>query len=180
MFVKKQNFVVAEGEGATVHPKAVDVEVTWSEPAIAAGSADADSDSVAVSLKVQPELKFPVNGAKGLQWTQSDAVHPFWFIQRTDTNEMEANADLVMQAFARVMACDFKAVPTTGAPVRPTTDTFSLTVPCIVNAGTISMGEEAESKWKPSENKRKHGAGTATVFDQLRQEEKKQRRAKPN
>ena len=120
-----------------------------------------------------------MKGAQGLVWTQSDAVHPFWFIQRTDKNEMEANADLVMQEFTHVMACDFKAVSTTGAPVRPTTDTFSLTVPCIVNTVAIEAAEEVILKWKPLENKRKQGAGPTTAFDQLRQQEKKQRRAKP-
>ena len=36
LLVKKQNSVVTEGEGVAVHPKAVDVKVTWSEPASAA------------------------------------------------------------------------------------------------------------------------------------------------
>ena len=88
LFLKKQSSVVTEDEGATIHPKAVGVVVTWWTSAIAVVNLEdeAGSKDVDVRLKVQPELKLPTKGAKGLEWTQSDAVHPFWFIQRADKN----------------------------------------------------------------------------------------------
>ena len=69
MFVKKQSSVVTEDEGATIHPKAVGVVVTWSESATAVVNVEneAGSSDVEVRLKVQPELKLPTNGAKGLE-----------------------------------------------------------------------------------------------------------------
>ena len=203
LFVKKQHSVVTEDEGASVHPKAVDVVVTWSESATAVVNVeDADGNSVkeqnsvvtegegatvhpkapdvAVRLKVQPELKFPVKGAKGLQWTQFDAVHPFWFIQRADKIEMEANADLVMQDFTHITACSYKAVTSGGAQVLPITDTFSVSVPFIVNTQAIAMGEEVILKWKPQESKRKHVAVAPNAFDQIRQQDRRERKAKTN
>ena len=174
LFVKKQNSVVTEDVGATIHPKAVSVVAKWSENA----DNEAGSRDVEVTLKVQPELKFPTNGAKGLEWTQSDAVHPFWFIQRTDKNEIEANADLVQQDLTHVMACSFKAVTSAAAKVSPTCSTCSLSVPFIVNTQPIEMGKEVILKWKEKDNKRKNDAAPTIAFDQILQQDKKQRRAK--
>jgi hypothetical protein len=174
LFVRKQNSVVTEDVGATIHPKAVSVVAKWSENA----DNEAGSRDVEVTLKVQPELKFPTNGAKGLEWTQSDAVHAFWFIQRTDKNEIEANADLVLQTLTHVMACSFDAVTTAAARVSPTCNTCSLSVPFIVNTQPIEMGKEVILKWKEKDNKRKNDAAPTIAFDQILQQDKKQRRAK--
>jgi hypothetical protein len=182
LFLKKQSSVVTEG--ATIHPKAVCVVVSWSESATAVVNVEdgAGSSDVEVRLNVHPELKLPTNGAKGLEWAQSDAVHPFWFIQRADKdkNEIEANADLVQQDLAHVVACSFSAVTSAAAKVPPTTNTFSLSVPFIVNTQAIEMGKEVILKWKPTENKRKivDGAADTTVFDQLHKQDKRQRKAK--
>ena len=180
LFFKKQSSVVTEDEGATIHPKAVDVVVTWSGSATATadGEHEADSSDVEVRLKVQPELKLPANGANGLKWTQSDAVHPFWFIQRTGKDESEANADLVQQDFTHVMACSFSAVTSAAAEVPPTTNTFSLSVPFLVNTQAIEVGKEVILKWKPTDNKKKHGVADTNAFDQILHKDKKQRRAK--
>ena len=182
LFFKKQSSVVTEDEGATIHPKKVGVVVSWSESATAVGKSEDEVDSrdVEVRLHVQPELKFPMNGAKGLEWTHSDTVHPFWFIQRADKNEIEANADLVQQDLTHVVACSFSAVTSATAKAAPTTNTFSLSVPFIVNTHAIEAGKEVILKWTPAFNKRKNGAADTTAFDQILQQDKKQRRAKAN
>ena len=158
LFFKKQSSVVTEDEGATIHPKAVGVVVTWSGSvtATADGENEAGSSDVEVRLKVQPELKLPANGANGLKWTQSDVVHLFWFIQRTGKDESEANADLVQQDFTHVMACCFKAVTSAAAEIRPSTNTFSLSVPFLVNTQAIEVGKEVILKWKPKEKPKAH------------------------
>ena len=154
--------------------------VTWSESATAVVNVENEANSidVEVRLKVQPELKCPTNGAKGFAWTQSDVVHLFWFIQRADKNEIEANTDLVQQVLTHVMACSFSAVTSSAAKVPPTTNTFSLSVPFIVNTQAIEMGKEVILKWKPTDNKRKHAAADTNAFDQIAQRDKRQRRAK--
>ena len=122
----------------------------------------------------------PTKGPKDLVWTQSDGVHSFWFIQRTDKNEIAANAHLVQQELAHVMACAFTAVTSAAAKIIPATNTFSLSVPFIVNTQAIAMGQEVILKWKPTDiNKRKVvAADTENAFDQFQQQDKKQRRAK--
>ena len=180
MFVKKQSSVVTEDEGATIHPKAVGVVVTWWRSAIAVVNLEdeAGSKDVDVRLKVQPELKLPTKGAKGLEWTQSDAVHPFWFIQRADKNHIEANAQIVQQDWTHVVACPFNAVTSAAATVPPTTNTFSLSMPFIVNTQAIEAGKEVILKWRPTDSKRETGAADTNAFDQILQQDKKQRRAK--
>jgi len=179
--LKKPSSVVMEDEGTTLHPKAVAAVVCWSEsrtPGVDVPK-DADSGDVDVRLRVQPELKLPTSGAKGLEWTQSDAVHPFWFIQRADKNDIEANAEIVQQDLTHVMACSFSAVTSGAAKVPPATHTYSLSVPFIVNTQTIEMGQEVILKWIPTVNKRKATVAADTnVFDQIVQQDRKQRRAK--
>ena len=175
MFLKKQSSVVTEDAGATIHPKAVGVVVTWSESATAVVNVENEANSVDVEvrLKVQPELKCPTNGAEGLAWTQSDAVHPFWLIQRADNNEIEANADLVQQDLTHVMTCSFSAVTSSAAKVPLTTNTFSLPVPLIVNTQAIEIGKDVILKWKPTENKKRHAAADTNAFDQIAKQDKK-------
>ena len=188
MFLKKPSSVVTEDEGGTLHPKAVAAVVSWSESANAVidvdeetspgdGETHGDVESQ-VRMRVQPELKLPTIGAKGLEWTQSDAVHPFWFIQRPDKDDTIANAQIVQQEWSHVAACAFKAVTSAAATVPPTTNTFSLSVPFIINTQAIEAGKEVILKWRPTDSQRKTGAADTNAFDQILQQDKKQRRAK--
>ena len=153
----------------SLHPNSVSVVVSWPPSASAVNDVKSDMGDVEVRLKVQPELKFPTNGPKGLEWTQSDVVHPFWFIQRADKNDIEANADLVQQDLAHVMACSFNAVTSAAVGVPPTTNTFSLSVPFIVNT-QVGMGKEVILKWKPTDNKKRNAAAD-NAFDQIAQQD---------
>ena len=134
---------------------------------------------IQVRMRVQPELKLPTKGAKGLEWAQSDAVHPFWFIQRTDKdkNEIEANADIFHQELNHVVACSFRAMTSAAVTIAPETNTFTVSVPFIRNTQTISAGEEVILNWKPP-SKRKTAAHAKNAFDQILQQDKKQRIAK--
>ena len=124
-------------------------------------------------------MKLPTGGPKALKWTQSNAVHPFWFIQRADNNDIEANADLVQQDLTHVMACDFNAVTSAAdAEVPPATNTFSLSVPSIVNTQAIEMGKEVILKWKPTDNNMRNAAADTNAFDHIAQQDTRQRRAK--
>ena len=67
------------------------------------------------SVYVQPEQKWLTKGEKGLDWTSSDAVHPYWFIKRTEKDETEANAHLIVQDVTHVLACSFSQLPPLGA-----------------------------------------------------------------
>ena len=149
LFLKKPSSVVTEDEGGTLHPKAVAAVVSWSESANAVANAEEEvcSSDVEVRLRVQPELKLPTKGAKGLDWTQSDAVHPFWFIQRTDKNEIEANADIFHPEFNHVVACSFDAVTLSAVHVPPEAHTFTVSVPFIRTTQTVEAGKEVILKW---------------------------------
>ena len=200
LFFKKQNSVVTEEGGGTIHPKAVDVQVIWPEevdvkaaelrgdggdksttpPAKPPQQTAIAETHVQVRLKVQPELKLPTSGAKGLDWTQSDAVHPFWFIQRTEKHEFESNADLTYQDVTHLTACSFTSVSCTAAQFDPTANTFAVSLPFIVNTKFISMGEEVILKWKrkDDQSKRKRDQPDTNAFDEIAKEDKRQRRAK--
>ena len=65
--------MVTAGDGVTVHPEAARAAVSW-----AATLSDHERDAgiegstiaQQVSVHVQPELKLPTKGEKGLDWTQ--------------------------------------------------------------------------------------------------------------
>ena len=181
LFFKKQSSMVTAGEGVTVHPKAVCAVVSW-----AATLSDCERDAgmegsavtVQVLVHVQPELTLPTKSKKGLNWTPTDAVHPYWFIKRTEKDETEANAHLIEQDVTHVMACSFKPLASDVAALAPFTSTFSVSLPCIVNMQTINAGVEVILKWKPPPEKRKNQAQEANAFDQIAQTDKKQRKAK--
>ena len=91
-----------------------------------------------VELIVQPECKLPSRDAKGeYQWSLSDAVHPFWCINRCNTEATTANAEVKRQDMTHVMACSFE-----GLSFALATDTFSVSLPCIVNTHAVSSGAE--------------------------------------
>ena len=117
-----------------------------------------------------------------MQWTPSDAVHPFWFIKRTEKDENEANSDLVLQEVTQVSACSLKSLSSEGAELAPFAETFSVSVPCIVNTLPIEMDKEVILKGKPKpKDKRKSGSAGSTeetAFDQLVVNDRKQRRVK--
>ena len=123
---KKQSSMVTAGEGLTVHPKAVCAVVSWTAPfsepereaAMKAGMGVAISANRSESVHVQPELKLPTKGEKGLDWTPSDAVHPYWFIKRTEKDESQANAHLVSQDVTHVMACSFQPLSSAGEVIN--------------------------------------------------------------
>ncbi len=62
-------------------------------------------------MSVQLELKLPTKGPKGLEWAQSDYVHPYWFIKRTEMDESEANAKLIGQQLNLVSRALSKRCP---------------------------------------------------------------------
>ena len=119
---------------------------------------------------------------KGLEWSPTDNVHPFWFIRRTekDGDEAKENADLVYQDLTHVMACSFKPLSSAVAELTPSTETFSVSVPCIVNTRPIEAGAEVVLKWRLQQrnDKRKNEGSEETAFDQLAHKAKTQARAK--
>ena len=137
-----------------------------------------EGSAVQVPVHVQPELKLPIKGEKGLDWTPTDAVHPYWLIKRTEKDETEANAHLIEQGVTHLMACSFKPLASAVAVLAPFTNTFSVSLPCIVNMRKIEAGGEVILKWKPPPEKRKNPAPETNAFDQIAQIDKKQRREK--
>ena len=110
--------------------------------------------------------------------TVSDAVHPFWFIKRTEKDESQANAHLVFQDVTHVMACSFQPLSSVVVALAPATDTFTVTLPCIANMQPTAFGCEVILKWEPPPEKRNHPATETNAFDHIAQNDKKQRRAK--
>ena len=125
------------------------------------------------SVHVQPELKLPTKGEKGLDWTSSDAAHPYWFIKRTEKDESQANAHLVFQDVTHVMACSFQPLSSAVAALAPATDTFTVTLPCIVNMQPIVAGGEVILKWKPPPEKRTNPATETNAFGHIAHDDNK-------
>ena len=183
LFFKKQSSVVTVGDGTPIHPKAVCAKVSWTAaPTVCEKEAGLECANTDVKVYVQPELKLPMKGDKGLEWAPSDNVHPFWFIRRTekDGDEAKENADLVYQDLTHVMACSFKPLSSAVAELTPSTETFSVSVPCIVNTRPIEAGAEVVLKWRLQQrnDKRKNEGSEETAFDQLAHKAKTQARAK--
>ena len=141
MFFKKQSSMVSAGDGVTVHPKAVCAVVSWAAPfsepereaAMKAGMGVAISANRSESVHVQPELKLPTKGEKGLDWTSWDVVHPYSFIKRIEKDDSQANGHLEYQGVTHVQACSFEPVSSVIAALAPATEPFSVSLPCIVN-----------------------------------------------
>ena len=183
LFFKKQSSVVTGCDGTPVHPKAVCAKVSWlATPTACEKDAGLECENTEVMVHVQPELKLPMKGDKGLEWAPSDNVHPFWFIRRTEKNEDEAqaNADLVYQDLTHVIACSFKPLSSAVAELTPSTETFSVSVPCIVNTRPIEAGAEVVLKWRLQQrnDKRKNEGSEETAFDQILHKAKSHFRAK--
>ena len=125
-------------------------------------------------------MSLPKNGPKGLEWTQSNAVHPFWFIQRADKDDIVANAQIVQQEWTHVTACAFKAVISGAATIPPITNTFSVSMPFIVNTHAIEAGQEVILQWRrpPSIKRKKGDAASTCALDQILQQDLKRRKAK--
>ena len=178
LFFKKQSSVVTGGDGSLLNHKAVSAKVSWTKaPTADQQAAGLEAEETAVTVHVQPELKLPTKGDQGLQWSPSDSVHPFWFIKRTERPEddLQANADLVHQDLTHVMACSFKPLSSAVAEIAPSTETFSVSVPCIVNTKPIEAGAEVVLKWRMQQRNVKRQMEPQTAFDQLSIRAKKAR-----
>ena len=173
--------MVTVGEGVNVHPKAVCAVVSWADTlsrVLAESSMNGVSENRTVAVHVQPELKLPTKGEKGWDWTLSDAVHPYWFIKRTDKDDSEANAHLVYQDVTHVQACSFEPLSSVVAALAPATEPFTVSLPCIVNMQKILAGGDVILKWKPHLGKRTNPTSETDAFVRIAQKEKKQRRGK--
>ena len=140
LFFKKHQSICVAAECTNRHPNAVTASVSWdsvvTEEEKLVGIEGNGQHTV--ELIVQPECKLPCRDAKGeYQWSLSDAVHPFWFINRCNTEATTANAEVKRQDMTHVMACSFE-----GLPFALATDTFSVSLPCIVNTHAVSLGAE--------------------------------------
>ena len=91
--------------------------------------------------------------------------------------ETKCNAKIEYEDWTHVAACSFRAVSSTVVTVLPATDTFSLSVPFIVNTQPIQAGKEVILTWTPTANKRKESSSTSeNAFDQILRKDKKERR----
>ena len=139
-------------------------------------------------IHVQPELKLPKEGDAGFVWDPRDAVHPFWFMRRSDTVQsqngsmvanasMLANASMVMETVTYVCATDYVQLKTAKAEVDALVSTYSVKLPFIVNTAPIKAGDEAIVKWESAPTVKKQKAATQqTAFDQIAGAQKKARR----
>ena len=90
-------------------------------------------------------------------------------------DETEANAHLIDQDVAHVMACSFKPLASAVAVLAPFTNTFSVSLPCIVNMQKIKAGGEVILKWEPPPEKRNNPAPETNAFDQIAKTLRKRR-----
>ena len=135
-------------------------------------------------IHVQPELRLPKQTDAGFQWDLRDSVHPFWFMRRADQvvgaageAKIAANASVVMETVKQVWASEYQHLNTAKADVDPMVATFSVKLPCIVNAAPIKAGEEAVVQWQVAPTKKKAKAATTqTAFDQIAASQRKRPR----
>jgi hypothetical protein len=176
LFFKKKTNIYVPADLTHRHSDAVTVEVSWesvvTEEEKLAGIEE-DSKTVSVGLIVQPEFRLPSKDAKGAyQWSLLDALHPFWFMNRCNTEDTNANAEVKRQDMSHLMACSFDNLPT----LNPTTDTFSVSLPFIVNTLAISSGSEVivQRTHNPTKTPKKAKA-EHTFFDDIIASERSKR-----
>ena len=185
LWFKKDTSMVMEGSSTTIHPKAVCSEVSWVK-ALTPLEKDAGvecGEQVVARIHVQPELKLPKEGDAGFVWDPRDAVHPFWFMRRSETvqsqtgSQIVANASMVMETVTYVCATDYVQLKTAKAEVDALVSTYSVKLPFIVNTAPIKAGDEAIVKWESAPTVKKQKAATQqTAFDQIAGAQKKARR----
>ena len=175
LFFKKITNMYVPADLTHRHPDAVTVEVSWesvvTEEEKMVGIEE--GSKISVGLIVQPEFRLPCKDAKGAyQWSLSDAVHPFWFMNRCNTEDTKANAEVKRQDMSHLMACSFDHLP----PLDPATDTFSVSLPFIVNTLAISSGNEVIVQRTQNPTKTPKKAKTEhTFFDDIIASERSKR-----
>ena len=182
LFFSKQSSMHCKSDGGTVHPNAARLEVSWtvtvSDAELEAGMEE-KTWIARIPVYVQPELKLPDKTKDGLAWKVDAAVHPYWFIQRNDGNDVEANADVVYQDVTHVFACSFRPLSSDAVKLSPAAETYVVSVPCIVNTKKIAMGQEVILKGQPKSTKKPQNKTRPAqdAFDQITQREKKRKKS---
>ena len=187
-FRKETSMVMGNGRhSAAIHPKAVRAQVSWIKPVspVEKEAGVECGEQVVARIHVQPELKLPKEGDAGFAWGPRDAVHPFWFMRRSDqaqsqtASQIVANASMVMETVTYVCATDYVQLKTAKAEVDALVSTYSVKLPFIVNTAPIKAGDEAIVKWENAPTVKKQKAATQqTAFDQIAGAQKKARRGK--
>ena len=65
------------------------------------------------------------------------------------------------------MACSFKPLSSAVAGLTPSTEKFSVSVPCIVNTKPIQSGAEVVLGWELQHKRKKEEVSEDNAFDQL-------------
>ena len=181
LFFSKHSSMQCQGDGGNVlHPNTACVEVSWTTATTADEREKGleGEEITRVQVYVQPELKLPDKSKDGLAWKNDSAVHPYWFIPRSNGNDGEANADVVRQEVTVVLASSFKPLSSDAVKLSPGADTYTVAVPCIVNTKKIEAGKNVILKGQPISKKPKSKAAELNAFDQITQRESKRKKAK--
>ena len=87
-----------------------------------------------------------------------------------------------LQEVTQVIACAMRSLSSQDAELAPFAETFSVSVPCIVNKLPIETGKEVILKGNPRPKDKRKAESSApteeTAFDQLFVNDRKQRRVK--
>ena len=109
-----------------------------------------EDDERKIEVFVNPDWKLPRGGGEGeaVECTEGDAPYPFWGIKRQEKADEAWNCEIIRQDVMVVTAV-------TPAPIlkrlcadaKPATETYTATLPCIVNTVPILASAELVLKW---------------------------------
>ena len=181
MFKKENCMTSALDKCAVRHPHAVNVVVTWpvSEAEKLAGD---ENESHEIEIVVQPDFKLPRGGGEKdaeLKWSTMDSAYLFWGIRRQEKEDDEWNCEIVRQDVMVIVAFTPAATLTKcgGPSGAGGTQTYTASVPVIINTKQIVADTEVVLKWqqvrKPEEKKKKKKKNEGTWVDNLAATESK-------
>ena len=134
--IQKMSSICTDDDRSVVrHPHAVTAAISWpvSEQERECG---VESESHELNLVVQPEFKLPKRKqGEGLEWSMQDAASLFWGIKRQEKVEDEWNCEIVHQDVMGVLAStdEDSRLRGMGVSIAPSAETYTATVPIIVN-----------------------------------------------
>ena len=179
LYYTKPTLLFSEDESkCTKHPNAVHGKVYW--PVTEADQLMGIEDEYYVfRFLVQPEVRLPKKDKEGRWvWSQGDAIHLFWLIQRQTEDTDKWNVELIETEVTMIAAAEFDMRVRSSTPM---TDCIKAVVPCIVNTKDIDAGEQVILKMalqpKPKAKAKQNGRAWVETIQQ--QEGKRRKTSQP-
>ena len=145
---KRPACMVQAGDRGLRHPHGVSAVVTYR---VTGEAQRHDDDERTIEVFVNPDWKLPRGGGEGemmVECTEGDAPYPFWGIKRQEKADEAWNCEIIRQDVMVVTAVTpAPSLKRLCADAKPAAETYTATLPCIVNTVPILASTELVLKW---------------------------------